>query len=164
MGRLLETPRVCLGAEHHGAAVGDAVGLQTFEDLLAIVQHRGGRIHRDGDAGGDLGIVPALALAVADRDHVVSEDAAEAGIPQDGGAPFWRRRRGVRFGRKSDGWHAVSRDCCLGHKLNSQQRKRVRSDDSIIAKFQDWLLLWNFISHNTLGPYQRLRSKSTWLT
>src|SRR4029077_14294436 len=87
-----------------------------------------------------------------------------AGIPQDGGAPFRRRRRGVRFGRKSDGWHAVSRECCLGHKLNSQQRKRVRSDDSIIAKFQDWLLLWNFISHNTLGPYQRLRSTSTWLT
>jgi hypothetical protein len=69
------------------------------------VQHRGGRIHRDGNARCDLGIVPALALAVADRDHVVGEDAAKAGIPQNGGAPLRRRRRGMLFGRKSESCH-----------------------------------------------------------
>jgi hypothetical protein len=94
LSRALEAARVLERAEHHGAALGDTVGLQALEDLLAVVQHRRGGIHGQRRARRDLGAVPALALGVADHRHVIGEDAPEPRIMQQRGAVIrWRRRR-----------------------------------------------------------------------
>ena len=80
LGRLLEAAGILQRAEQRRAAVGGAVGLQPLEDLLRVVQDRRGRIHRDRRARLDLGVIPALGLMIADGDHVVGEDPAEARI------------------------------------------------------------------------------------
>ena len=59
-----------------------AVRLEPLEDLLGVVQHGAGRVHRDGRPRLDARVVPALAVGVADRDHVVGEDPPEPGFGQ----------------------------------------------------------------------------------
>ena len=66
--------------EQGRAAVRGAVGLQALEDLLRVVQHRGGRIEGDGLARLDPRVVPAAAGGVARHHHVVCEHLAEARI------------------------------------------------------------------------------------
>ncbi len=76
--RALQAPAVGVRAEGPDRTVGMAVGLDALEDLLAVVQHRGGRIQRQRAVGADLGIVPALLAVPFDGDHVVGEGVAEA--------------------------------------------------------------------------------------
>ena len=60
IGRFGEAPRIGVGPEQRRAAVGPAIGLQPLEDLLGVVEHRRGRIHRERLARGDARVVPAL--------------------------------------------------------------------------------------------------------
>ena len=59
VGRMVEPRGVALGTEQRDAAVGVAIGLQAFEDLLRIMQHRAGGIEQDRLARADAGGVPA---------------------------------------------------------------------------------------------------------
>ncbi len=88
-----EARGVRLRAEHRDTAVGQRVRLQTLEDLLRVVQHGAGRIHRDRRARLDAGLIPPLAVGVTHGDHVVREDPAESGVRQHRGT------LGVRHGR-----------------------------------------------------------------
>lgn len=87
---------VGVDAEGRDAAVGLTVDLQTFEDRLTVVQHHRGRIELHRSVRLDGGVVPAAALGVVDRDHVIGEVPAETGIRQYFSAPFRGSGRGVR--------------------------------------------------------------------
>ena len=86
LGRLREAAGIFLRPEHGDAAVGEAVGLHAFEDFLGIMQHGAGRVDLKWFTRTDAVAVPALALGIADRHHMVGEEAAETGILQQGGA------------------------------------------------------------------------------
>ena len=60
-----------------------AVGLEALEDLLAVVQHSGGRVERDWTVGLNARTVPPTAGRPADVDHVVGEVLAEARVGED---------------------------------------------------------------------------------
>ena len=109
LGRLLEAAGILQRAEQRRAAVGGAVGLQPLEDLLRVVQDRRGRIHRDRRARLDLGVIPALGLMIADGDHVVGEDPAEARILEQFRALLGGDRRRMRNAGE------LKRGHCLGH-------------------------------------------------
>ena len=55
-GGLVQPGGVGLGAEGPDRAVGVAVGLQALEDLLAVVQHGGGRVQGDRAVGLNAGV------------------------------------------------------------------------------------------------------------
>src|SRR6185437_5270130 len=94
-----------------------AVCLQALEDLLAVVQRGGRRIEFDRTIWAQLRVMPAVAGGVLDRDHMVGEVAAEAGITVkdrgalgvgerlagrlelDGGRHRWSSSSGGRCGR-----------------------------------------------------------------
>ena len=77
LGRVLEAFGVRIRAEHPDRAVGVLVGLQPFEDLLRIVQHRSARIELERRVRLDAAVVPPLALGPGDVGHVVREDLSE---------------------------------------------------------------------------------------
>ena len=79
----LEALGVRLGPEGGDRAVGLAVGLETLEDLLRVVQDLGRRVERERRVRDELGVVPAAALGPLDGHHVVGEVAAEPGVGQD---------------------------------------------------------------------------------
>ncbi len=83
--RRIETAGVLLRAEQGNAAVVAPIGLQTFENLLAVVQHRRGGIERDRLAGAQLRILPSAVPGPADRHHVVGEHAPEPRILEQSG-------------------------------------------------------------------------------
>ena len=98
---VVEPARIGVGPEQRHAAVIQAIGLQPFENLLRIMQHRGGGIDRHRRARGDDGVVPALPLGVADHRHMVGEDAAEPRIDQPRRALVGVHRRGAGIEAKS---------------------------------------------------------------
>ena len=65
------------GTEELDGAVGGAVGLQAFKDLLGVVEYHGGRLQSDGAVGNDAPVVPALAVGVVHQKHVVGKGSAE---------------------------------------------------------------------------------------
>ena len=67
LGRIPEASRIGVGAEQVHAAVVTLVGLETFENLLRVVQDGGRRIEREVGAGFDPRAVPALRLIVVAR-------------------------------------------------------------------------------------------------
>ena len=77
LGGVLETLGVRVRAEQPGGAVGVAVCLQTFEDLLGVVQHGCARIQLQRRVRLDATVAPALALGPAHVGHVVGEDLTE---------------------------------------------------------------------------------------
>jgi hypothetical protein len=86
ISRIQETPRIRIGPEQVHAAIVALVGLQTFKNLLRVMQDGQRRIEREIRAGFDARIVPAFALAVADNRHVIGEDTSEAGVRELGRA------------------------------------------------------------------------------
>jgi len=87
---------VGIDAEQRHTAVGQAVRLQPFEDLLRVVQYGGRWVHGYRGARLHARVVPAFALGVLDRHHVVGEHPAEAGIGQERFALGPGDRRWVR--------------------------------------------------------------------
>ena len=81
--RTLHTGRVLVGAERADRAVGVPVRLQALEDLLPVVQHRGGRVELDRPVRRDARAVPSALLGPADVGHVVGEVVAEPGVGED---------------------------------------------------------------------------------
>ncbi len=72
-----------------------AIGLQSLEDFLRIMQHRGAGIERDRTARHDPGIVPASAFVPVDPDHVIGKQFAETRIGDRLVASGRRHRVGV---------------------------------------------------------------------
>ncbi|WP_345774900.1 hypothetical protein [Sinorhizobium prairiense] len=77
---IAETARIGVGAKQRGASVGQAIRLHALEDLLGVMQHECRRIEIERLSRADLRIVPAAALGIADRRHVIGEHAPEARI------------------------------------------------------------------------------------
>ena len=94
-GRAVESRGIRVGAEHRQPAIGGAIGLHALENLLRVMQHGAGRIERQRPARFEPCVVPAAPLVPVDRDHVVREDLAEAGIGDRLVARFTRYRGGV---------------------------------------------------------------------
>jgi hypothetical protein len=67
-----------LGAEEPDLAIPAAEGLETLEQSLPVVQHRGRRVQVERSVRLDPGVVPALLLLKVHHEHVVGEDGAEA--------------------------------------------------------------------------------------
>src|SRR5690606_30389457 len=63
-------------------AVDLGVGLEALEELLGVVEDGRCRVERERPVRFEPGVVPAPALGVVDRDHVVGEDLPESGIRQ----------------------------------------------------------------------------------
>ena len=80
--RPVEPCRVRLRAERHDRAARLPVRLQALENLLRVVEHRGGGFERDRAVRLKLAVMPAPVIRPADRHHVVGEDLAEPGICQ----------------------------------------------------------------------------------
>ncbi len=81
--RCRETLGVGLDAERADLATRLTVCLEALEDGLSVVQNHCGRIELDVSVRQHLGVVPALARGVVDRDHVVGEVPPEAGRRQN---------------------------------------------------------------------------------
>ena len=73
----VEAGRVGLGPEHDDRAGRLPVGLEALEELLAVVEHLGGRVEGERAVRLKLAVVPAALLRPAQRDHVVGEDLTE---------------------------------------------------------------------------------------
>ena len=63
-----------------------AVCLQPLEDLLTVVEHRGGGVQLPLARRDDAGVAPAEALGVVGDGHVVGVELTEHRIRHDGGA------------------------------------------------------------------------------
>lgn len=94
LGGVVHALDVAVGAEQLDRAVGGAIGLQTLEDLLGIVQHLGGGVNLQGAIGDDAGIVPALALVIVHDEHMVGHVLAK---DQSGGVRLF-----LQFGGAGD--------------------------------------------------------------
>ena len=81
--RCVEACRVRLRAEQRHGPVLLAIGFHPLEDFLRIMQDRAGRIERQRAVGHHARVVPAFAFGPFDRDHMVRETGAKAGIAQD---------------------------------------------------------------------------------
>ena len=97
LGGFAEAARIGVGAEQRGTAVGRAIGLEAFENLLRIMKHGAGRIELDRAARLDTRIVPAPALRIADDRHVIGEHLAETRIGEERGAIGLRHRIAMRL-------------------------------------------------------------------
>ena len=82
LGGAVQTADVLNGAEELHLTVGAAVGLQTLEDLGAVVQDCRGGMDGQVAEGDDAGIVPTLLRLVLHEEHMVGKDLTEA---QSGG-------------------------------------------------------------------------------
>ena len=78
LGGAVQTADVLNGTEELNLAVGATVGLQTLEDLGAIVQNRSGGMDRQVAEGDDAGIVPTTLGLVLHEEHVVGKDLTES--------------------------------------------------------------------------------------
>ena len=98
-----EPRRVPLGTEQPHRPIGVTVGLQSLEDLLAVVEHRSRRVQLPVAGGDDAGVMPPHALGVVGDGHVVGEELPEHRIRHDGGALGLGRRMvgAVKFKQ----WH-----------------------------------------------------------
>ena len=76
-GRVVETIRVEGRAEQPNRAVGTTIGLQSFENFLAIVQHRSPRSHRQRPVSLQSVFAPALSVTPNRHRHVVGKFLAE---------------------------------------------------------------------------------------
>ena len=85
LGGIDHAAGVLLGAEQLDAAVRSAIGLQTLEDLGAVVQAGGRRMDGEVREGNDARVMPALVGAPVDQRHVVAEDFAKAQLRFVGG-------------------------------------------------------------------------------
>src|SRR5262249_12349993 len=88
------------------------------------------RVHRNGGARRDPGVVPAFAVAIADRGHVVGEDAAETRISQGGGASVRRCRCGMRFGHKGERQRRGHGDLVGGCRYGADGRPSLKRGQS----------------------------------
>ena len=59
------------------------VGLDALEDLLAVVEHSGGRGQAETAVGNDAVVTPSLTLPPAGVSHVVGEEVTEVETRQD---------------------------------------------------------------------------------
>ena len=102
-GRPGEPLGVLVRPEQPDAAVGVPVGLQPLEDLLRVVQHRGGRVERERPVRHDRRVVPAVGRGPGGHRHVVGEVHAETGVVEDRLAlrPWCAVRGGVGLSKSS---------------------------------------------------------------
>src|SRR5690606_17469279 len=94
--RTLEPAGVGVGAERSDRAVGLPVGLQTFENRLAVVQHGGGRVELQGVVRFHFRVMPAALTGPPDGHHVISEEPSKSRIRQYFLPAF--RRSGIGMG------------------------------------------------------------------
>ena len=90
--RRVKALRIGIRAEQSHGAIFEAIGLQPFEDFLRIMEHSCRRIERQRLTRRHLCIIPALAFRIADSDHMIGKDFAEAG-GRDACKPFRLRDR-----------------------------------------------------------------------
>ena len=107
--RILEPFGIGVRAEQIHPAIVALVGLETFENLLRVVQDGAGRIERKIRAGFDARAVPALRLIVADQRHVIAENPAEARVFELCRALLLRCRIGRRLNFEFQTHFLVSR-------------------------------------------------------
>jgi len=75
--RPVEAGRVGLRPERHDRPARLPVGLHPLEDLLGVVEDRGGRVEGEWAVGLQPAVVPAAVGRPADGDHVIGEYLAE---------------------------------------------------------------------------------------
>ena len=73
----VQPTHVVHGAEQLDGAVCGAVGFQTLEDLLGVMEDLGGWVDLEGGIGDDAGVMPALTLVIVHHKHVVGHILAE---------------------------------------------------------------------------------------
>ena len=83
-GRAIEAGGVLPWPEQVDLPVRPPIRLETFEDLLAVVEDHGGGIQDQRSVGADPGVVPPLFRGVALGEHAVAEVAAEAQVRRGG--------------------------------------------------------------------------------
>jgi hypothetical protein len=96
VSRGVEAAGIGVRAEQSHAAIFKGVGLQSFKNLLRIMEHGRRRIERERATRMDARIMPALPFGVTDRDHMICEGFAESGVLQQRSAGL--RCGGVRMG------------------------------------------------------------------
>ena len=69
---------VAVRAEELNLAFCGTICLQTFEDLLGVVEHYRSRIHLEGLIGNDSGVMPAIVRIIVHDKHMVGKFLAEA--------------------------------------------------------------------------------------
>ena len=69
---------VAVRAEELNLAFCGTICLQTFEDLLGVVEHYRSRIHLEGLMGNDSGVMPAIVRIIVHDKHMVGKFLAEA--------------------------------------------------------------------------------------
>src|SRR6266540_3171079 len=94
-GAAPEPGRVRLWPERHDRPIYLPVCLESFENLLCVVQHRRGGIEGKLPVWLELGVMPAAVAAPADGDHVIGEDLPESRRGEDLSAAA-RRHSGIR--------------------------------------------------------------------
>src|SRR5690606_17592400 len=102
-GGFVEAARVLARTEQRHRPVVEPVGLQSFEDFLRIMQHRGRWIEADRLARAERRVVPAFAFGPVDRDHVVGKQRAESGVGNRLLTACTRNRGRVRNAGKIEG-------------------------------------------------------------
>ena len=90
------------------------VGLDALEDLLAVVEHGGGRGQTEIAVRNDAVVSPALTLRPASMSHVVGEAVAEVKVGQHLRALVLGDRRGVGGQGEATGNRVGLRDGDLG--------------------------------------------------
>ena len=90
------------------------VGLDALEDLLAVVEHSGGRGQAEAAVGNDAVVAPPLALPPTGVSHVVGEGVTEVEARQDRFPFVVSDGRGVGGQGESTGERIGLRDGDLG--------------------------------------------------
>ena len=78
LGRVNHALTVAVGAEKLNLVVSSAVGLQSLEQLLCVVENNAGGVQLEGRIGDDAGIVPALLGIIVHDEHMVGGNLTEA--------------------------------------------------------------------------------------
>src|SRR6185437_1010931 len=126
----VEPGRVGPRAEHHDRTGTLPVGLKPLEELLAVVEHRRGRVERERAVRLELAIVPAALRRPAQRDHVIGEDLTEP--------------RRLQNPRAVGGWHSrlggVDLELDLGFEACGHRRSGP------FGAIYDCIVLWRQVS------------------
>jgi hypothetical protein len=77
---IVHASEIVVGSEKLNRAVGGAVSLQAFKNLLGIVENHAGGVKLKGAVGYDTGIDPALPVNIVHNEHVIGKICAEGQI------------------------------------------------------------------------------------
>ena len=110
---MVESRCVVGGPERPDGAVGVPIGLQTFEDLLPVMENRASRAHGNSFVRFDPEIMPSPLGGPCRMGHVVGEPFAEAEIDESRAALCLARR--MRIGNDFPGAEQFVGEWNLSH-------------------------------------------------